>query len=75
MYKWTFFFETEKLESKINTDRQDNLIKNAVESNKQGFISIPGDKFDLYVNLTSVKCISREIVADEPEAQAPTETN
>lgn len=71
MYKWTFFFETEKLESLIKTDEDDKRVKNSIASGYTGLVPLPGESFDLYVNLSKVKCISRVIEQDE---QLPLET-
>lgn len=70
MIKWTFFFEEGHVSSMIKTQEEDERISSAC-LNKDGMLSLPGEKMDLFVDLDRVKLISREIVDDTEQANNP----
>ena len=71
MIKWTFFFNDGNVNSIVHNEEEDQRISEWVDD-PVGLLYLPGDKFDMYVNIDQCKAIVREIV--QPDA-APVPEN
>ena len=71
MIKWTFFFNEGNVNSVVTAEEEDMRIMQELDT--QGVLMIPGEKFDLYVNMSLVKCTAREVMNDNAsgEQQVP----
>ncbi len=67
MIKWTFFFNDGNVNSIVHNEEEDQRISEWVDD-PVGLLYLPGDKFDMYVNIDQCKAIVREIVhPDAPQ--------
>lgn len=65
MIKYTFFFNDGNLATDVHEDAEDTRIRSSLAST--GILEVKNAKYDLYVNLSLVKCTAREVI-DESRA-------
>ena len=58
--RWMFYFDNGHIASDVDSDCQDSLIQDALESGTAPIICVPAGKLTAYVNLEKVKCTTRE---------------
>lgn len=65
MIRWSFFFEEGSVQSSVTEQAEDERIASEVEGDSPSWISLPGTNCNMYVNLSKVKAVAREIVNEE----------
>lgn len=65
--RWMFFFDEGNVKSDLTNEQEDKRIEEFLLENGQGMLRLPGDHADILVNLSRVKCISRQEVDLEAE--------
>ena len=64
MIKYTFFFDEGSIASIVEKEEEDLRIQEGLDT--EGLLELPGEKFDLYINMALVKCTAREVVNATP---------
>lgn len=64
MIRWTFYFDEGSVSSEVTNDEEDQRIGDIVNGadgiSGISWLSLPGEQFDMQVNLCKVKCVIRE---------------
>ena len=69
--RWVFYFGEGNVVTDLESEDQDKRLQDILADQKDGFITFPAGKLDIYANLSLVKCITREQIEQKQQEDIP----
>ena len=69
--RWVFYFDEGNVVADFEDPIQDMRIRDLLQDVKEGFITFPSGKLNVYANLNLVKCITREEIEVKKQEDIP----
>lgn len=73
MIRWTFYFDEGNVQSDTKDDLEDSRIRSFINEKQSSFMSVKNQEMEIYVNMNLVKCITRQEISEESNAESKTE--
>ena len=69
--RWVFYFQEGSVVTDLESEIEDMRLQDVLADQKEGFVTFPSGKLDVYANLSLVKCITREQLEEKKQEDIP----